>query len=269
MTSEHIETAVGPDGLSPSEVVRRGEPGSRSRESEPGTAEDEEPPGFVECLLRDDEWLDGAVMNTDGRPETLRRFILVAVAGLLLHGVVVGLVSRFVVTYDGFGAQAWYAASGAPAAVPAALVGAFLTAVAVGLPCFYFYARLAGADVSFPVVVGQSLRALAQTSVALWAILPFYTAVVLSSQLGVAHDVAVVRWGLGLPFVAGLYGIRSVYRSFRRLVDGEDASEGLRLVEHSRRAGLLGMVLAWGALFTAVAPIALWRYGAYLAQWSL
>lgn len=267
MSSERIETAVGPDALSPSEVFQRDDRPLDSGTPPVDERDEEEPPGFVERLLRDDETLDRSMMDPEELPSLLRRFLVVAGAGLLLHGLVVGLVSKFVVADFGFSAGSWFAAAGAPWTVPFALVGAFLTATAVGLPSFYFYARLAGADVSFPVVVAQSLRALAQTSVALWAILPFYTAIVLSSALGVAHDVTVVQWGLGLPFVAGLYGIRSVYRSFARLVDRDAESESLRLVSHARRTGLLGMVLGWGALFTTVAPIALWRYGAFLVEW--
>jgi hypothetical protein len=224
--------------------------------------------GFFERLLRDGESLDAWLMDPARLPGTIRQFLAVVIAGFSAHGLLIGFVSTTIVRPRlGMETTVWYAQGIPLVSLPVALVGAFLTATAVGLPSFYFYSRLAGVDVSFRLVAAQSLRALAKTSVALLGAMPLYAAVVLSTHLGYELDASVINWGLAIPFIAGLLGIESVYASFNRMVVEHDReTEGLRIVDDNRRTGLLGMVLAWGALFSTVAPVALWRYGEFLAS---
>jgi hypothetical protein len=64
---------------------------------------------------------------------------------------------------------------------------------------------------------------------------------------------AFVSWGIALPFVVGLGGLRSLWSSFRRL-------SATLPVAHQRRPWFLPrMVLAWGMVYSVVAPVALYR----------
>jgi hypothetical protein len=62
-----------------------------------------------------------------------------------------------------------------------------------------------------------------------------------------------------LPFVVGLAGLTSLYKSFERL--------GRVLpVAHVRRPCFLSrMVMAWGMVYAVVCPVALYRIGEGLA----
>jgi hypothetical protein len=61
--------------------------------------------------------------------------------------------------------------------------------------------------------------------------------------------------GVLLPFFVGLWGVAAVYRGFCHL------AEHLPLTHRRRGNFLRRLVLAWGAVYTAIAPVALWRLG--------
>lgn len=203
---------------------------------------------LLDALLSEGEHLDDLVLHGDST-RVVRHLLGISLVGLLVHGLVVGCTAQhpFGVTWPhGSEPLIWVA--------PVALVGAFLLAIAVCLPSFYFYTRLAGLDVSFRVVAIQSLRVQARTSVLLLGLLPFYTAIVFAGELGLAVAPGTsVGLGMAMPFVVGLDGIRSLYRSFQRLV------ERLPMTHERRGNVVLRLVLCWGAVFSAVAPVALWR----------
>jgi hypothetical protein len=85
---------------------------------------------------------------------------------------------------------------------------------------------------------------------------------VLGNVVGVFTDVeTTLRVGLVIPFAVGLFGVFAVERAFRSMLD-------VLPVTHARRGNFVRrMVLAWGALFTAIAPVALWRVGEWFGQW--
>ena len=59
--------------------------------------------------------------------------------------------------------------------------------------------------------------------------------------------------GLATPFIVGLYGMRALYKGFCELAT-------VLPITHRRRGDFLRrMVLCWGAVYTAVAPVALYR----------
>jgi hypothetical protein len=231
------------------------------RESEPPTqsAPDEhrEPAGFLDTMLDGGEPLDRLLLDEGALPATIHRLLALSIFGLAAHGLVVGLVVG--------GAEdhifAWLG-QGTPALwMPLTLVAAFLTAIAVGLPSFYFYTRLSGLAASLPLIVAQALRVQARTSVILLGILPFYAAMALTVEFHFIAAETVEFFGLALPFAVGLLGLGSVYRSFRRLVE-------ILPITHERRGNvLLRMVLCWGALVAAIAPVAMWRIGEVLGTW--
>jgi hypothetical protein len=107
----------------------------------------------------------------------------------------------------------------------------------------------------------QALRVQARTSVLLLGVLPVYTAVVLAAVVGViTGGQELIVLGILLPFIVGLAGLTSLYKSFDRL--GQ-----VLPVAHVRRPCFLSrLVTAWGMVYAAVCPVALYRIGEGLAS---
>lgn len=210
--------------------------------------------GIFEQVLRDDSALTQALIDDESLTVNIQKLLGIAVVGLGIHGIAVGVVA------SQYTAAAWplesffWTPQGHPVVwMPIALVGAMLGALAICLPSFYFYTQLAGLDASFRTVTAQSLRVLARTSVLLLGALPFYVALALASTLGILPTAELLAIGVLLPFVVGLAGIFTLYRAFGDLAH-------LLPITHSRRGNvLLRLVAAWGMVFTAVAPVALYR----------
>lgn len=209
----------------------------------------------LDTLIRNPRGLDDALLDAGALPRWLSGLIRLSVLGLALHGLVVGGIAQLA------GWQGWI--GHLPVVVlPITLIASFLLTLAVCLPSFYFYSQLSGLDVTFRFVVVQALRVQAHTSVLLLGMLPIYAAVALATVLPLNIEVeAVVLIGLALPFVMGLTGILALWRSFKHLLPRIP-------ITHERRGRfLLRMVLAWGAVFSVVAPVAMWRIGEVLAGW--
>jgi hypothetical protein len=207
------------------------------------------PSDFYELVLRDGAGLDRYVVDPELQEAGVRQLLGVGVAGTLLYGAMVGLVAQMSAPIASMGLGRFPVIT-----LPLALTGAFLGALAICLPSFYFYTQLSGVDASLRIVTGQALRAQARTSVLLLGVLPIYVAIALASVVGAIEGGAeLVSGGIALPFVVGLWGLRSLWSSFRRL------SASLP-VAHQRRPWFLPrMVLAWGMVYSVVAPLALYR----------
>ena len=78
-----------------------------------------------------------------------------SVTGTVLYGAVVGLAAQFLTIQ---GPMAAWLGSLPLVTVPLALSGAFLLALVVRLPSFYFYTQLSGLDASFRLITTQALR---------------------------------------------------------------------------------------------------------------
>lgn len=221
--------------------------------------------GFIlRRLLDDGASLDEVLLDEESREKALGRMLAVAIAGLMLFGLAVGFTAE--VAGIGKGTQSIW--------IPVSFTGGFLTAIAVGLPSFYFYTQLAGVDASFRLVTAQAVRVQARTSVLLMGALPFYAAVALASItdlrlidvfmtdflfMSIFDDPseACIGIGIAIPYVVGLFGLRSVYKSFGRMLD-------VLPVTHTRRGDvLIRMLLLWGVLAMTVAPVAMYR----IAEW--
>ncbi len=207
------------------------------------------PTTFELVLLR--RWrLDELQLFPEAHAVLLPRLAALSAAALALHGLVVGALGARLP-----GISAEFAASEPwqwlPLAVPAALFGA----LCLCLPSFWFYTQLAGLDAELRLVALLGTRVQAVASVLLLGLLPFWAAVALASvlHLPAPPPPLVLLAGLALPFVAGLAGLLDLRRTLGFLVT--------RLpVTHERRGLFLQrLVLAWGAVYSAVAPVALWR----------
>jgi hypothetical protein len=208
-------------------------------------------PGMFDLVLRGEARLNRLLRDEAVLPELLQKMLSLSVLGLSIHGVVLGVAAEL------FEPQPWLAffQSGTPVLwMPLAFVGAFLGALCICLPSFYFYTQLSGLDASFRLVTAQALRAQATTSVLLLGVLPFYAAWLLGTVVGVFSDARLALMaGMVLPFGVGLWGIRAVYRGFRAL------AEHLPITHKRRGAFLQRLVLCWGGVYSVVAPVALYR----------
>ncbi len=249
--------------------------------------------GMFDLVLRGQKRLSALLRDEAALPQTIQKLLLLSLLGLAVHGLVFGLVmqtmkqtvqsegsshlfSRFreaqqIDCYNAasdvssclaarasrpVGGDFAFASQGHPLVwMPFALMLAFVGSLGICLPSFYFYTQLAGVDASFRLVVAHALRANATTSLMLLGALPFYAAYALGALTGVigADAESVAGLGLVMPFLVGLSGLRALYVGFC------DLAEVLPQT-HKRRGNFLRrMVLCWGALYTVVAPVALYR----------
>ena len=214
-----------------------------------------EPTGAFELVMRDSPRLNEALLDERNLSTWLTKFLGISVLGLGVHGVAVGLVAQLGLRSGALSAFDWL--QGNPLVwMPLSVVGAMLGALAICLPSFYFYTQLAGLDASFRLITAEALRVQARTSVLLLAALPFYVALGLGSLVVRSIDAQLVLVvGLVFPFLVGLAGIHSLHKAFEELVE-------ILPTTHLRRGDfLMRLVLCWGAVYSAVAPVALYRLG--------
>jgi hypothetical protein len=202
---------------------------------------------MFDIVLRHQDELDTMLADTGAVPGAIPRLLALAVAGTAGYGLAIGASAPWVLTLEKGEALPLLS-------VPIAFVGAFLGALAVCLPSFYFYTQLSGIDASFGLVTAQALRVQATTAVLLLGALPVYAAMSLAAELGwLPAGEMIFLQGLLLPFLLGLYGIWILYHAFTKLA-------GVLPRTHTRRGNFLRrLVLCWGAVYSAVAPVALYR----------
>jgi hypothetical protein len=146
---------------------------------------------------------------------------------------------------------------------PAYTLGIIL-ASCICLPSFYFYSLLAGVRMSFQQVVAIVLRCKTATAMVLLGLLPIYFALILGLLVFKA-DLTSVEYalylGLFLPFIAGLEGVHSIYRGVMGLADTLPPERRCR-----RECFLRRLTLAWAAVYTAVAPVMIYRLWWFAAE---
>jgi len=210
-------------------------------------------PGMFELLLRGEARLHQLMRDEAGLPEVIQKFLALSVLGLTIHGAVLGLAAELFAPSPSLD---WYQVGHPVVWMPLAFVAAFLGALCICLPSFYFYTQLSGLDASFRLVTAQALRAQATMSLLLLGVLPFYAAWLLATGVGVLDAPGTALFaGMCLPFAVGLLGIRAAYRGFCALAEHLP-------ITHKRRGNFLRrLVLCWGGVYTVVAPVALYRLG--------
>jgi len=211
------------------------------------------------ALLCNDPTLNEAAMDRSRHLELIQKLLLFSAFGLAVHGLVVGFLGQVLVKDSSTAGWSWL--QGYPALwMPMAFVVAFVGALVVCLPSFYFYTQLAGLDASFGLIVVQSLRVIARTSVLILGVQPFFLALALAAVLGLIQVDFLLVVGLIAPFLVGFAGIASLHKSFKELVK-------VLPITHERRGNfILRFILAWGVLYLTVAPVALWKAGDVLGK---
>jgi hypothetical protein len=244
-------------------------------------------PGFldvVELILKDRPRLERVIRDPSLGAQLIPRFLAVSLVGFTLFGVAMALIVhsmgvrlelasiRTVLegtapALIGFEPLAATAASRMLRAVGDGfdLIAAYdlglIAAAGVCLPSLYFYGLLAGIPMSMARVTVHTVKAMATTAVALVGILPIYMAFSLAAAIFQAPPVITesVLWlGLVLPFVAGLFGVNSLYTGFTALTDALPEERRYRRACFLRR-----LVVSWSVCYTAVTPVmiyTLWEY---------
>ena len=128
-----------------------------------------------------------------------------------------------------------------------------VAATGVCLPSFYFYGLLAGVKLSMLQSAAHAVKCLAVTAVVLVGALPIYVAVSLG-MIVFSAPAEWMRWtiglGLALPFVAGLWGVQTLFVGFTDLADTLPACR-----KADARVLPAPADLAWSACYTAVTPV--------------
>jgi hypothetical protein len=213
-------------------------------------------PGMLDLILRGQSQLTRVLLDERALPVAVQKLLALSLLGLGLHGLVLGVAAQVLPAE-----LPWGGPLGHPVVwMPLSLVLAFVGALCVCLPSFYFYTQLSGLDATFRLVTAQALRAQATMAVLLLGVVPFYAALVLGCAAGAVTDASrVVLAGVALPFVVGLYGMLALYRGFGEL------SLVLPITHRRRGHFLQRMTLCWAVVYSAVAPVALVRLAQTLA----
>jgi len=237
--------------------------------AEPLLAEQEQTTlGLVELLLKDPALVDRLNRAPKAQAELFPRFLLIAQAGFLVFGLVVLLLLNLappsaypqwpVLTVP---PASW--ANGTAMALPLAYCVGIVLAACVCLPSFYFFSLLSGVKMSWLQIVSVLGKGMAANAVLLLGILPIYVALVLGLLVAKAPDEA-MRWalvfGLVLPFISGMWGLRAIYGAVL------DLSRAMPFDWQCRRGCFLRrLIFWWAAVYAAVVPVMIFRLWASLA----
>jgi hypothetical protein len=221
--------------------------------------------GLVEMLLKGPERLNALLRERRQAAEMISRFLAVSLASLCIFGAALGILLRLAPT----DALPWFlrihwAKEPYPSAIVLAVAYAagFVLAAGVCLPSFYFYALLAGVRMTMLQVTAHIMRGMAATSLMLMGILPIYIAIVLGAvvfRLDIETIQRAVWLGLFLPFVAGVWGLYSIYQGFLSLADTIDPSRFCNRMCFLRR-----LTLSCTACYAAVAPVMIYTLWSHL-----
>jgi hypothetical protein len=225
----------------------------------------------IELLLKDSRHLDQLARDDERQPLLIPRFLAVGLSSFSLFAL------ALVLTLSAAPAEAlpWPLAehwttqrTASSLALWLAYALGFTMTTGVCLPSFYFYGLLAGVRVSWLQVTAQVMKGQASTAVMLMGILPMYLALALGAVIFGAppHLLRAVFYvGLGLPFVAGLWGVRAIHRGFLSLSDTLPPAR-----RADRECWLRRLTAACSACYAAVCPVmiyTLWKY--FVAIWAI
>jgi len=219
--------------------------------------------GLIELLLKAPLRVDALARDEGRQAELIPRFLGIVLVSFSVYALGLVLLLNYAdsAALPNFLRPQWSHSFGPAFSLWAAYTLGLVAASGVCLPSFYFFGLLAGVRVSALQVTGHVMKGKASTAVMLLGILPIYVAVVLGmivfgAPAFMLHDVLCI--GLALPFVAGLWGVWSIYRGFQGHTDT------LPECRRERRGCFLRrLTFAWAAVYSAVTPVmiyTLWNY---------
>jgi hypothetical protein len=223
--------------------------------------------GLAELLLKNPTRLDRLARDASRQLWLVPSLLAVGLASFSLFALalVLTLASAPAEALPEPLAARWAAdRTGAALALWLAYALGFTMTTGVCLPSFYFYGLLAGVRVSWPQVTAHIVKGQASTAVMLTGITPVYVAVALGGVIfGGPPQLlrAVLYVGLVLPFVAGLWGVRSIYVGFLGLSDTLPPRR-----RDQRERWLRRLTAACSACYTAVCPVMIFTLWVYFAD---
>jgi hypothetical protein len=207
---------------------------------------------LVELMLKDRRRLDARIRDETLAADLIPRLLAVALVGFTIFGIATTLLLNFGSVQPSWMPSARWS-DGTWASLTVAYVLGLVAATGVCLPSFYFYGLLAGVKLSMLQAAAHAVKCLAVTAVILVGGLPIYVAVALG-MIVFAAPVLWMQWtialGLVLPFVAGLWGVRSLFVGFTNLADTLPACRRDRRTCFLRR-----LTFAWAVCYTTVTPV--------------
>jgi hypothetical protein len=207
---------------------------------------------LVELMLKDRRGLDALVRDEGHAPDLIPRLLAVALLGFTIFGISATLIVNLGTTLPAWVPSARWA-DGTWASLTLAYVLGLVAATGVCLPSFYFYGLLAGVKLSMLQATAHAVKCLSVTAVVLVGALPIYVAVALGMIVFSAPDDwmrGTIYLGLVLPFIAGLWGVHTLFVGFT------DLAETLPARRKAHRAVFLRrLTLAWSACYTTVTPV--------------
>lgn len=219
--------------------------------------------GLIELLLKAPLRVDRLTRDETRQADLTPRFLTIALASFSVFSLALVLLLDHAdrpALPEVLQAR-WSPSAGAAVSLWAAYTLGMIAASGVCLPSFYFFGLLAGVRVSALQVTGHVMKGKASTAVMLLGILPIYVAVMLGMIVFNApvDTLRLGLWlGLSLPFLAGLWGVWSIYRGFKGVADT------LPPCRRERRGCFLRrLTFAWSAVYCAVTPVmiyTLWNY---------
>jgi hypothetical protein len=213
--------------------------------------------GLVELLLKAPTQLDAWTRDPERQAELIPRLLTLALTSFALFSAVLVLLFRYASRGAvPFFVEHWSDAAGPSLALGLAYPVGMIAATGICLPTFYFFGLLAGVRISVLQVTTHVLKGKAATAVLLLGLTPIYLCITLGMLIFKADDMAVsaaLTAGLALPFLSGLWGVRSIYIGFLGLADTLPPERRCR-----RRCFLRRLTVAWAAVYTIVTPVMIW-----------
>jgi hypothetical protein len=207
---------------------------------------------LVDLILKDRRRLDSLIRDEARVSELIPRLLTLSLLGFTVFGIAVTLIVNLTSALPYWMPSTRWSDGTWPSLTVAYVVG-LVAAAGVCLPSFYFFGLLAGVKLSMLQATAHTVKCLAVTAVVLVGALPIYVAV----SMGMAVFSAPAVWmqwtigvGLALPFVAGLWGVRSLFVGFTDLADTLPDRRQDRRVSFLHR-----LTLAWSICYTAVTPV--------------
>lgn len=219
---------------------------------------------LLDLLLKDRPALEHLLRQPEQQRQLVPRLLTLGLIGFAIYGIAATVILNAVYTTWNFWPTGIPRARWNDASMANLLLAYCLGLVAtngVCLPSFYFYGLLAGIRTSMLGVVAHAMKGMASAAIALVGVLPIYVAAALAVVVfPVSREVmlACVLFGLMLPFVAGVWGVKTLYEGFLTLRDTICTER-----RESRTCLLRRLLLAWCACYTAVTPLmvyVLWNF---------
>ncbi len=218
----------------------------------PASTNDPRTTDLVDLMLKDRRRLDALIRDESLAPELIPRLLTVALLGFTIFGVAATLILNLEPSLPAWVPRAHWS-DGTFANLTLAYAVGMVAATGVCLPSFYFYGLLAGVKLSMLQSAAHAVKCLAVTSVVLVGAVPIYIAVSLG-MIVFSASAELLRLtttlGLAMPFVAGLWGVRTLFLGFSDLADTVPACR-----KAERACFLRRLTVAWAACYTAVTPL--------------